>query len=84
VFIVFGGCNVCTSSCSGYWVAPGASYVKQVAQNSCFVWSGFARTPSGDRCLNTDAQGNFVGETRNLCNGDCQPQPFTMNVMTGC
>ena len=84
VFIVFGGCNPCATTCSGYWVAPGASYPYNVAQNSCFTWSGFARTSSGDFCLSDDANGAYVGETRRLCNGDCQPDTFTMNVAGGC
>jgi hypothetical protein len=84
IFIVFGGCNVCATTCNGYWVSPGASYTTQFAQNSSTVWSAFAQTSKGNRCLDTDANGSFIGQTRVLSNGDCQPQLFTMIVFGGC
>jgi hypothetical protein len=84
VFIAFGGCNVCAETCTGYWVSPGSSDRFNVSQNTCFTWSGLARTASGDICLDVDGNGVYVGETRKLCNGDCQPGSFSMAVAGGC
>jgi hypothetical protein len=83
VFVVTNGCNVCAQTCTGYWVNPGADLPLDVAQNTCFTYSAFARTPSGDVCLDADGNG-YVGETRRFCNGDCQPDLVTMSVVTGC
>jgi hypothetical protein len=84
IFVVFGGCNVCSGSCQGYWVDPGDSLDYRVAQDTCFTFSAFARTDNGDLCLEDNGLGDYVGETREYCNGDCRPEDIGMNVVGGC
>ena len=84
IFVVFGGCNVCAGTCQGNWVEPGESFDYRVDQDTCFTFSGFARTANGDVCLDLNPNGDYVGETRELCNGDCQPATSRMRVNGGC
>jgi hypothetical protein len=84
IFVVFGGCNVCATSCEGYWVDPGESLEYRVAQDTCFTSSAFARTASnGDVCLEENQDGEHVGETREFCNGNCAPGRVGMSVHDG-
>ncbi len=72
VFVAFGGCNVCRSTCVGYWVDPGRAHTYLAAQQACFSFSAFARTRYGDVCLTLHG-GVYEGEVHQYCNGDCLP-----------
>jgi len=71
------GCNPCRTTCTGYWMAPGASQPVQFEQNTCYNVSAFARTPGGDICFTIDRDtGSVIGEVRRTCNGDCRPDTY--------
>jgi hypothetical protein len=84
IFVVIGGCNVCSGTCSGNWVAPGESLVRAIDQNTCFDWSGFVRREDGDTCLDAAPDGRYVGEVREFCNADCKPEEVVMNANSDC
>ncbi len=74
IFVAFGGCNVCRTSCSGYWIGPGDNRVFDFLQNTTYYFSAFARTPRGDVCLDRSwPDGAYVGEVTRYDNGDCRP-----------
>jgi hypothetical protein len=83
VFLVFGGCNVCSGSCNGRWVDPGESYTYRLEQSECITISAFARTSNGDQCLEENGAGDYVGETRELCSRSCRSQDIPMQVTGG-
>jgi len=84
IFLVIGGCNVCAGSCNGYWVEPGDSHSLSVDSGECVTISAFARTPSGDECLEEGTDGEYVGETREICAILCIDRTITMEVTPSC
>jgi len=83
IFVAVGGCNTCTEACQGWYVDPGEDLVLEVEQDECIVVSAVADTSQGLVCLDASG-GEFVGETRELCNDSCGRGTFTMVARSGC
>ncbi len=76
LFVAFGGCNACRSTCRGDWINPGRTLSYELMQNTCYYISMMVRTPRGDVCIDREyPSGRYVGEVTQLCNEDCFPFP---------